>query len=191
LAEVGYDDVVGLEIAVDDAAVMRIRDRVAHLQEDLESFFDAFGRAGWTVRIQQPVMEPGALHQLHGEVGDATRVERELVHRHDVRMLQLARDLGLGHETVAVEGLGDQLLCQALQRDVAQQVAVGRRVNATHAAAPELRVDAEVHRGRNAFGFDLRGRHLVRPRDRNRFDDVDRLGLVSVGSSQKRPPRSW
>ena len=66
---------------------------------------------------------------------------RELVHGHDVRVLELPGHLRLGDEAVAVERLARELLVEALERDVAEQVAIGGRMNVPHAAAPELRIE--------------------------------------------------
>ena len=71
LPEARHHDVLGLEIAVDDAAVVRVRDGVADLHEDLEALGDALGRADGPRGIAQPARERHALHELHREVRDA------------------------------------------------------------------------------------------------------------------------
>ena len=101
------------------------------------------------------MMERLALHELHREVWDALRIHEELVHGNDVRVLELPRDLRLGDEAVAVKGLLGELLGETLEGDVAQEVSVGRRMNATHASSTELRVELEVLRRRNAFAGDF------------------------------------
>ena len=62
----------------------------------------------------------------------------ELVDGDDVRVLELPGDLRLGDEPVAVERLRRELLVEPLERDVAEQVPVGRRVDAAHAPARDL-----------------------------------------------------
>src|SRR3954453_17480764 len=57
-----------------------------------------------------------------------------------------------------------------------QELAIGRGMDASHASAAELWVDDEVRRGRNGLGGDLLRGHLMSARDRDRFDDVHRLG---------------
>ena len=44
-------------------------------------------------------------------------VDCELVDRHDVRVLELSRDLRLGDETVSIERFTGQVLVESLQRD--------------------------------------------------------------------------
>ena len=143
-------------------------------------------RTEGTRRVAQPARERHALHELHREVGDAAVVDRELVDGHDVRVLELAGDLRLGDEAVAVERLLRELLVEALQRDVPEQVAVGGRVDAPHAAARELLEDAQVGGRRDALAQDLLPGDLVVSADRDRFDDVDGRRLRIVGHS-KRP----
>ena len=75
--------------------------------------------------------------------------------RHDVRMLELARDLRFGDEAVAVHRLLCQLAVQPLQRHVPEQVAVGRRMNPAHAAATELSVNDQVLGDGNTLGANL------------------------------------
>ena len=135
------------------------------------------GRAG----SRSHRVEGDALHELHREVGDAAVVDRELVDGHDVRVLELPGDLRLGDEAVAVERLLRELLVEALQRDVAEQVAVRRRVDAPHAAARELLEDAQVRGRRDPLREDLLAGHLVVSADRDRFDDVDGRGIRIFG----------
>src|SRR5579871_1083274 len=95
-------------------------------------------------------------------------------------MLELPGDLRLGDETVAVERLFRELLVEALQRDVADEVPVRGGVDAAHAASPDLREDAQVSWRRDPFTGDLLLGDLVVARDRNGLDDVDWLGLRFV-----------
>ena len=84
------------------AAVVRVRDGVADLEED-RAALDALHSPGFV--LGEPLVEGAALHELHREVRDAVRVDRELVDRDDVRVLELTRHLRLGDECVAVEAL--------------------------------------------------------------------------------------
>ena len=88
---------------MDDAAVVRVGDRVADLEEDLEPLLEPLGRARRRFRIVKPLVEIDPLHELHREVRHAVRRDGELVHGHDVRVLELAGHLRFGDEAVAVE----------------------------------------------------------------------------------------
>src|SRR4051812_1028611 len=101
----------------------------------------------------EPVAEGASLHELHREIRDPAGVHGELVNRDDVRVLELPGHLSLGNEAVAVEGLARVVLVETLECDVAQQIAVGRRMDVPHATARELAVDNEVWGRRYLFGF--------------------------------------
>jgi len=71
---------------------MRITRLASHnLDEDLDAALDALDRAQPVIR--EPRVERRSLHELHREVGRAVLVDRKLVDRHDVRVLELTRDL--------------------------------------------------------------------------------------------------
>src|SRR5450432_1947840 len=98
---------------MDDAAMMRVREGVAHLQKHLDTAFDAIDRSRWT--SAEPIVERDTLNELHREVRNAVRIDRELVHGHDVRMLELPRNLSLGNERVAIKRCTDGVLVETLQ----------------------------------------------------------------------------
>jgi hypothetical protein len=101
--------------------------------------------------------------------------DRELVHRDDVRVLELPRHLRFGNETVAVERLARQLFVEPFEGYVAEQVPIGGGMDSTHAASTELRKEPEMRRRGDALHADLLRAHLMIAPDRDRFDDVDRL----------------
>src|SRR5262245_48383361 len=109
-----------------DSAVMRVRDRVTHLQQDLDSTFDALDRS-WC-SLCQPSIERCALNGLHREVGNAVAVDRELVNRIDARMLELSRHLRFGDECVAIERLARERLVESLERNVSKEIAIHGRM---------------------------------------------------------------
>src|SRR5690606_22195744 len=128
--------------------------------------------------ISQPAMEVDATHQLHREIGDTARADGELVDRHDVWVLELARDLRLTDEPAFVEGLPREVLVQPLERDVAQQVSIRGRMDPAHPTAAELRKDTQVSWRRDPFCLGLvLGDPMVTPGGYP-LDDVNGLRLV-------------
>ena len=84
----------------------------------------------------------GALEQLHREVRDAV-VLAEVVGGDDVRMVELARGLGLEQEALLVLRAPVGVLVQddGLQRDHAVEVRILGLVDDAHRAAAELAED--------------------------------------------------
>ena len=171
LTVVADHDVVGLEVAVADAAAVRERDRVEDLEEHVEqpeqvlvldrrgdqepALVDAIvGRA----ERDDQVVEGAALDQLHAEVGLLVLVERELVDRDDVGVVELAGDLGLADEAADRQGRVLVDAVQRLDRDPSAQRRVDGDVDGRHAAARELTLVDEAlalareHRGDQARG---------------------------------------
>src|SRR5688572_17793942 len=93
-------------------------------------------------------------------------------------MLELSRDLGLADEATLVEGLLRELLVEPLERDMAQEVAIRRGMDATHAASAELREHTQVLGRRNTFRVGLVVADAVVAPRRDALDDVNWLGLV-------------
>jgi len=74
------EDVVGLDVAVDDAAQMGVRQRVGDLGEGATHFFDGAKRSKLQVRRQR-----AASHERHDEIGDSV-VLAHVEDRDDVRV---------------------------------------------------------------------------------------------------------
>ena len=86
-------DVVRLDVAMDDAAQVRVRERVGDLAEEAAHLVDRLARLaarGACARLP-PVDE------RHDEVGDAVALA-DVVDRHDVRVRELRRRLRLARE---------------------------------------------------------------------------------------------
>ena len=171
-----------------DTAMVRVGERVADLEEDLDAALDALDRAG--VALLEPLAERDALHELHREVGHAVLIDRELVDRDDVRVLELPVHLRFGDEAVAIERLARVRLVETLERDVAEEVAVHRRVNVPHSASRQLARDDEVRRRGDVLGGDDRGGEIGGGGDRNRLDDANRFDArVLEGIAHVAAPR--
>ena len=103
LAELADHDVLGLDVAVDDAAAVRVRDGVAEVgvvADELHAraqavAFDGLQRGG----------EVAAAHDLHRVVEGAVGAGAELVHGHDVGVLELAGEARLAQEARGRERL--------------------------------------------------------------------------------------
>ena len=134
LAVVADDDVVRLEVAVDDAAVVGVGDRVGHRQDAREQ------PPPLRVRVAgvDELVERAAGDQLHGVVRRAVRPAARLVDRDHVRVLEARGDDRLADEArLRARRPREQLL----QRDVAAEVAIGRAQDAADTTATVLADD--------------------------------------------------
>ncbi len=147
-------DVLRLEIAVDDAALVGVVDGPADLDEDLEEpepreLPRGLGIAG--VDLLDDPRERPAADELHREEEAGVVGEADLVDGHDPGVLELRGRLGLLDEPVGDLPVGAELAEEGLHGDVAAQVAVEGAVDDPHAAAPDLLLD-EVAPGRTPPG---------------------------------------
>jgi hypothetical protein len=140
-AEVGDDgaigvaldqDVVGLEIAVNDADRVRGLEALADLDREHLEAAPAHRRA-------ELLRERFAFDELHGEEAIA-RVIADVEHARDVLVLHAAREPYFATEPL--ERVVGEAGAQDLERDALVQLGVDRFVDATHAAAAEPAHDA-------------------------------------------------
>ena len=138
LAE-GADHHVGrLEVAVDHAAGMGIRQRLADLLEDGEEPREVVVGVG---ALGEHGRECAALDQLHGEVGAAVGERAELVDGDDARVLELPADAGLLDEAADDVGVAAVAGLEDLHGEVAAEVGVAGLEDDAHAAAGDLAQD--------------------------------------------------
>ena len=127
----GEQNVLGLDVAVDDALLVRIAKRVVHLEGDRDRVFD--GQHSLAI---QAIAQRLALHERHHIVeqiaGDA-RVEQP----EDVGMLQLRGESDLALEPLAAERRGE-LRHEHLDRDFAIVLDVVREIDGGHSATTKL-----------------------------------------------------
>jgi hypothetical protein len=166
-----HEDVGGLEVAVDEADLMRGGEAVAGLAEHVDDL-------GPGPRADtQPVAEGAALDVLHGDE-DLVAVDAGLVHADDVRVLQAGHGLGLALQAFAGALAGGHRL-EELEGDGAAELGVVGGVDDAHAAGAEQLLDLEAadlgDRGRGAEqgGGDVLA-HLV-----DRREAADGLGGVA------------
>ena len=129
VAVVGHEDVVGLEVAVDDALAVRGGEAPRDLERPVDRLLLRHGRA---VELAAQRL---ALEQLGHGVGDAV-VRAEVVDREDVRMRERGDGLGLALEARERVGVRGQLRGEDLDGDLAVELRVARAVDLAHPPAP-------------------------------------------------------
>jgi hypothetical protein len=130
----------GLEVAVDDAFLVRGLERIGHLLRDAQRLDE---------RDRPPAQAIGevlALHQLHDQRCAAAGF-LETVDARDVRMTERGEDLRLAVKARHALFVVREVLGQQLQRDIAVQARVGRTEHLSHAASSELAGYAIVRQG--------------------------------------------
>ena len=136
VAVLRQQDVGRLDVAMDDAARMRVVQRLRALVDDGDDLVDRQQAAGAAVRAQRA----RAVHVLGDDVAAAVLLAR-VEDRHDVRVLQLADHLRFAQEHAAgVAALGvvaDRGVVE-LDRDVAAVERIVRQVHRAGAAAAHL-----------------------------------------------------
>ncbi len=169
LAEVADHHVGRFEIEVHDAAAVREGHRVAHRHQGadviglLQIRGPPLGAGGGGVQQGLPGQ---ALHPLHGHRRLPVRVV-QIVDGDDIRVVQRARELGLGHE--ARLPLAAVALQAHLQRHQAVQAQLSRLVDDAHRASAQLLDDL----------VGLLGREGGHTHDRRVF--VEGVGAEALG----------
>ena len=133
VADVGDEDVAGLEIAVDDAHVVRRLQRRADRLEDLQHLG---GREAAALVQDRPQVDP--LEQLHHVERPAVGELAELEDVDDARVLDHVDGLRLLHEARDHLRRGRQLPAQHLHRGLPSEDPVLRLVDRPAAARREL-----------------------------------------------------
>jgi hypothetical protein len=127
-------DVLGLDVSVDDAVLVRVRQRVGDFGRDSE----CVGQRELLLALK-PAPERLALDERHGEpelpAGIAGVVDRE-----NVRVLQPGAEADLAQESVGPECLG-QFWAKDLESDLPVVLDIVRKVDRGHAAPPQLALD--------------------------------------------------
>lgn len=148
LSEPADEDVRGLEIPVHDALLVRIGERVAHLEDHFEH---ASERPTFTSapREFERLGERDPTHEGHREVGTAAGVETEVVHREDPWMLESRGRTRFEEESTQCATVGRRrpsgTRTQRLQREVAVQVAIVHACHDAHASACDARELGVAH----------------------------------------------
>jgi hypothetical protein len=183
-------DVGGLQVPVEDAALVRMMHAPRHLGQPARGDFLVIRNPQSAIR--NPPGEAAALDQFHREVVPAL-VLADLVDRDDVRVVEAGGRLGLGLEALDVTGRRELAGEDHLQGDGTVEAHLPRPVHDAHAAAGDdfqqfVVADVADRRPRHGSGGVLgaeRGRlgggrfdaRLHGGRLRRRREEVARLGV--------------
>ena len=130
-------DVGRLQVAVDDAAPVRVFNGLAHLADQRR------GLAGRQRPIGQSLSEALPVDIAHREVMLAFMMAH-LVNRHDARMVKIGSRLGLKVEAKDIGPVGELARQDHLERNRSVQALLPRQEDHTHAAAGDLADDLVV-----------------------------------------------
>ena len=158
-AEVGHhrasrraldEDVVGLHVAMDEAARVGVGQRPRSLAEDA-------CRLMWRERsaVGDPLGERFAGNVRHDEVDEALRFV-DPMDRDDVGMGEARGHLRFANELLASFGQHRQLRRQHFDRDLARQPDLARQIHDAHAAAAELPLEG-ILAGEGGLKLDKKG----------------------------------
>ncbi len=128
-------DVGRLHVAVDHPLAVRVIQRAAHRLVDAQQVRRRERLAGLLVQVNQHA-QLYTLDELHRHVVQAVRFA-EVIHRHDVRMLQRGNRLRLALEARRIAAQVAQVRLDDLERHHAPQRHVHRPVDARHPAASQ------------------------------------------------------
>ena len=150
LAELADEDVRRLDVAMDDAALVRVRDRVRR-GDDVRQQREPIGELA---ALADELLERPPRHLAHHVERRAVRRRAGVVHRHDRRMLEPRGDPDLALEPRHRLGIERQRL---LERDGAAEHGIGRLDDAAHAAARDLGAHLVAPLGRASRGGATNG----------------------------------
>ncbi len=122
--------IVGLEIAVNDARVMRFDQRRRNLDPNLQRRREVRGRAAGKLAQRH------AVDELVGDEGRACGLA-DVVDGNDVRMIQGRCGFRLANEAMQPVAIGGQLGRKDLQRDAAVEAGILREIHLPHPAFAE------------------------------------------------------
>ncbi len=128
------EDVLGLDVAMHDAACVRVVQRLGHVADDLEGVVDREASLAL-----QPLAQRLAAHEGHYVEEVSPRVPR-VEQGHDVRMAQPRRDLDLAKKPVGAYG-ASELRIEHLDRDLAAVADVVSEIDGRHPAPADLALD--------------------------------------------------
>jgi hypothetical protein len=141
-------DVLGLDVAMNHAALVRVRERIRHFAGDPQRVAH-----GQLLLAEQPVAQRLAFDERHHVAQDAVAFAR-VVQRNDVRMPEARSGGDLAQKPIEADG-GGEIGAQHLDGDPASVSDVVGEVDSGHAARAELSLypvsasksDGQVRRG--------------------------------------------
>jgi hypothetical protein len=132
-----HEHVVGLEIAVHDAALVRVRQALRDVAREHDG-----ARLAQAPLAREHVGEALAVHVLHGDVEQALGRLAEVEHAHDVAVREQAGRLGLALEAGAAARVEREIAVEDLHREEARDAHVRGAVHLAHAARGDAVLDA-------------------------------------------------
>ena len=132
-------DVLGLEIAVHDAHLVRDGERRERLGHDV-----CHAPPGQRPVLADDVEEIAPVEELHRDVEQTVGLLPEVEHAHRVRVIELAGGLGLALEAGGERRVAGVLAVQHLDGDVLVEGDLPRPVDRAHRAAAHERLDEEL-----------------------------------------------
>ena len=173
-AEVGHEDVpageqdvLGLDVAVDNAVRVRGIERAQQFARDAQRVLDRELAFPGNAVPQRLPLDVG-----HDEVEHFATADRDLaavVHREDVRMLQPGRNGDFAEEALAADG-GGHLRPEHLDGDLTSVLQVIGEIDNGHAPAPELAHEAVLAgQGVLQVGEEVHGIPTINLRIRRRW----------------------
>ena len=151
------EDVLGLEVAMHDAEVVRGPHRGHHLREDPRAL-----RGVEAPSLREPPRERLSLEEVHHHERRAVLELEEVAHVDHVRVVDGGRRPGLAQEPLSVVLALTVLPEEELERHRASRQGVGRRPYLAHPALSDEALEpipAREHR----TGFDLQARRSASP----------------------------
>ncbi len=149
LAERPEHDVIGLQVAVHDAAAMCISDRVAGVDHALEQAAEcqlALAGLAWRavagVEPDDRLLECLAFDQAHRVVRPPVGILTEPVDRHDSRVLEPPGDPGFQQEARLAGRIERMVRLELLERDLPIQLGIERQKHLAQAPAGHRTDDA-------------------------------------------------
>jgi hypothetical protein len=134
------DHVLGLEVAMNEAVLVRVLESVTELLRQVE-------RALGVHRAIDECTEGLALGELHDHEVDAVLGLADVDDTDDVDVVQLARELGFALEPLAQLRIVEKPLVQHLDRERATDLDVARAIDRAHRALTQQRLDAIARTG--------------------------------------------
>ena len=131
------EEVRRLQIAVDDARVVRFGDRLARLEKKVERLVQ-----GQAPALVEELGEVHSLEVFHHHVGRAVLERADVRDLRDVLTLQLHRRARLAEKSRDGLGVPERVREEKLQRDALLELDVHRRDDDAHPALAEHALDA-------------------------------------------------
>ena len=139
------EEVGGLEVPVDDAERVRVRDGLAGLEDEVDRLLDR-----QEATLLEPRREVESLEVVHHDVGTAVLQLPHVGHAGHVLSLDLGRRPGLLEKAADEDGLLEGLGQQELQRDPLVELEVMRGDDDAHPARPQDALDTVLARQHHA-----------------------------------------